>query len=425
MIGFPGRLKWGYAAVALFMAGDGFELAFLSRYLVDLGFTAVQASTVFTVYGLIAALSAWASGVLAEVYGPTRIMRIGAIAWIALHVLFLSVGIGLASFPLILLFYGARAVAYPLFIYAFVVRIAQAVPRERLASAMGWYWAMYSIGIGCIGTYLPSFTIPAIGYYGTLWLSVAWVAAGGIAVWLGLPATPAEERGAPVPLDRRLRELGRGATILVENRSIAIAAVVRVICNLTLFGFPVIMPLYLTSAGVGFTMPEWLRIWGTMFFVTIFTNIAWGWIGDRFGWLRQMRWFGCIGTAGATLAFYYIPAVYGADMPLMLLAAAWLGIGVSAFVPMGAIFPAMAPDHRGAAISAHNLAAGLSNFGGPLIATIAMPLIGFEGVCWFYAGLYLLGALLTLFIKVDQPGITVPRKPAPASDLELAQGAAS
>lgn len=405
------------------MAGDGFELAFLSRYLVDLGFTPVQASTVFTAYGLVAALSAWASGVLAEVYGPTRVMRIGAAAWVILHAGFLALGIGLTSLPLILLFYSLRAIAYPLFIYAFVVRIVQAVPKARLASAMGWYWAMYSIGIGCIGTYLPSFTISAIGYYGTLWLSIGWVSAAGIAAWLGVPPTAEKGDKASVPMNDRLRELSQGATILIENRSIAVAAIVRVICNLTLFGFPVIMPLYLTSPAIGFSMSEWLRIWGTMFFVTIFTNVAWGWIGDRFGWLRQMRWFGCLGTAGATLAFYYVPARFGADMPLMLVVAAWLALGVSAFVPMGAIFPAMAPDHRGAAISAHNLAAGLSNFAGPLIATLALPSIGFAGVCWFYACLYILGAVLTLFIKVEQPGLEPRKRSQSEPELKFAQGA--
>ncbi|PTQ12677.1 cytochrome C biogenesis protein CcdA [Sphingomonas oleivorans] len=410
MIGFPRHLLWGYVAIALFMTGDGFELAFLSKYLVDLGFTRVEASLVFTVYGLVAALSAWGSGVLAEVFGATRIMRIGAIAWIVLHILFLSLGIGLGNYPLILFFYGVRAIAYPLFIYAFVVRIAQAVPKERLASAMGWYWAMYSIGIGCLGTYLPSFTLPLLGYFGTLWLSVVWVAAAAVAVWTLLPPAT-EQAGAPIALDHRLRELARGATILIENRSILIAAIVRIICNLTLFGFPVIMPLYLTSDEIGFTMSQWLRIWGAMFFVTIFTNIMWGWMGDRFGWLRQMRWFGCIGCAIATLAFYYLPLRFGANMPAALAMAALLGIAVSAFVPMGAIFPAMAPNHRGAAISAHNLAAGLSNFLGPAIATVALPFIGFVGVVWIYAGLYLLGAVLTLFIHVDQPGIAHAARP--------------
>ena len=35
----PRSLNFGYAAIALFMTGDGFELTFLARYLVDLGYT--------------------------------------------------------------------------------------------------------------------------------------------------------------------------------------------------------------------------------------------------------------------------------------------------------------------------------------------------------------------------------------------------
>ena len=31
------------------------------------------------------------------------------------------------------------------------------------------------------------------------------------------------------------------------------------------------------------------------FFVTIFTNIMWGILGEKIGWMRQLRWFGCIG----------------------------------------------------------------------------------------------------------------------------------
>lgn len=80
LFGMPLSLIWGYIAIALFMTGDGIELAFLSRYVVDLGFSATQASLLFTVYGLLAALSGWSSGVLADVFGPRRIMRIGVAA---------------------------------------------------------------------------------------------------------------------------------------------------------------------------------------------------------------------------------------------------------------------------------------------------------------------------------------------------------
>lgn len=37
--GLPLNLIWGYIAIAVFMTGDGFELAFLSHYIKELGFT--------------------------------------------------------------------------------------------------------------------------------------------------------------------------------------------------------------------------------------------------------------------------------------------------------------------------------------------------------------------------------------------------
>ncbi|ENZ7710784.1 cytochrome C biogenesis protein CcdA, partial [Klebsiella aerogenes] len=36
--GLPLNLIWGYVAIAVFMTGDGFELAFLSHYIKELGF---------------------------------------------------------------------------------------------------------------------------------------------------------------------------------------------------------------------------------------------------------------------------------------------------------------------------------------------------------------------------------------------------
>ena len=160
--------------------------------------------------------------------------------------------------------------------------------------------------------------------------------------------------------------LVEGVTILVHNRQIALAAVVRVICNLTLYGFPVIMPLYLATTnnggGAWFKVSQWSQIWGFQFVVTIFGNVFWGRMGDSHGWMRQMRWFGCWFCVIGTLGIVYIPSVFGANMVLMCADAVVLGLGISAFVPMGAVFPALASEHKGAAISAHNLASGLTTF---------------------------------------------------------------
>ena len=108
-----------------------------------------------------------------------------------------------------------------------------------------------------------------------------------------------------------------------------------------------------------------MTIWGIQFAVTVFGNLFWGWIGDRFGWMRQMRWYGCWFCAAASLAFYYVPRVLGSNVVALAIAAVLLGMGVTAFVPMGAVFPALAPKEQGAAISINNLASGLTTFAGP------------------------------------------------------------
>ncbi|MDD1132037.1 MAG: MFS transporter [Pseudomonas sp.] len=406
LFGLPISLIWGFVAIAVFMTGDGIELAFLSRYVVDLGFSPTQATLLFTVYGLLAAISSWGSGVLAETFGPRRIMLIGVAAWIVFHVLFLIFGLEQQNYTLMVVFYGIRGLAYPLFIYAFMVWIAQVTPGARMASAMGWFWSMYCIGIGLLGNWIPSLSISRIGFINTLWVGVFWVAVAGLMIMYLVKERGAGKPDDAVTLVERLKTLSSGVTIIAERRGMFLIVLVRIICNLSLFGLPVILPLYLTSVEVGFSMEQWLHLWGVMFVVSIFTNVIWGQIGDRLGWLIQMRWFGCIGCALSSLAFYYLPQFYGAHFEIALIAAIGFGISVTAFVPMGAVFLALAPEQKGAAISAHNLAAGLSNFMGPGIATLFIATLGIKGVVWIYAGLYVAGAVLTFFIPVHQPRLS-------------------
>ncbi|MEB3369085.1 MFS transporter [Saccharopolyspora mangrovi] len=409
MFGMPRRLLFGYLALAVFMTGDGFELTFLSRFLVEKGFSPTQAGFAFTAYGLVVAFSAWTTGVLAEIVGAKRLMVLGGVLWMVLHVLFLTVG--LQSVLGTIVIYSLRGVAYPLFMYSFVVLIAQSVQPGRLASAMGWFWSSFSLGIGVMGAYVPSLLVPAIGEYATLWASLVFVAAGTAMCAFLVPGAPPEAaRTTERDGQGRARELLRGVTILVENRQIALSVVIRVLCNLTLYAFPMMMPLYLTTGDIGgqawFSLPEWMTIWAVMNAIALGSNVVWGRLGDRYGWMRQMRWCGFGGMAIATLAFAYVPVWFGAGFLLMVAAAVLFALSVTAFVPMGAIFPALAPGHRGAAISAHNLASGLTTFAGPGIATALLPVVGPIGVCWAFAGLMVLGTITTFFIHPPQPGIT-------------------
>lgn len=148
LYGFPLSFFWGYVAVAVFMTGDGFEMAFLSKHIVDLGFTPSQAAMVVTVYGLAAAVSAWATGVIAELITPQRAMAIGFIFWCVLHALFMVFGLGQNNYPLMLLFYGLRGLAYSLFIYSFVLLLVQKLPSKRVAAATGWFLGRVYAGYG-------------------------------------------------------------------------------------------------------------------------------------------------------------------------------------------------------------------------------------------------------------------------------------
>ena len=400
----PLALLGGYIAIVFCMTGDGIEQAFLSKYVVNLGFSAGDSALIFTVYGATAALASWLSGVLADVFTPRRVMLIGVAWWLIFHALFLSLGLGHLNLPLMLLFYGIRGVAYPLFFYGFFVWVVQRSRPHELASAIGWTWSMFTIGYGIVGSYLPSFTLGWIGYMGTLWMSMAWVFFGGLLIYFftgGVSAVPnaSLERGET----NKFAEIAKCVTLIFNNRNIALALITRIICNLSLFGFPVIMPLLYTSPQVGFSVSEWARIWGTFFLVQPVTNVVWGLIGDRIGWMRQMRWVGFCGCGTASLLFYWIPLHFPHNMFAASVAALLFAFTVTSFVPMGAIFPMMEPKHKGAAVSVQNLGGGLANFGGPMLAALILPLWGFKGVVIVYGALYYFAAILTLFIHVDQP----------------------
>ena len=72
------------------------------------------------------------------------------------------------------------------------------------------------------------------------------------------------------------------------------------------------------------------------------------------GWMRVIRWFGCLGMAASSLAFYYMPQYFGHNYWMAMIPAIALGTFVAAFVPMAAVFPALEPKHKGAAISVYN-----------------------------------------------------------------------
>ncbi|MFT9258412.1 MAG: MFS transporter [Acetobacter sp.] len=401
--GLPLALGWGYVSVALFMTGDGIEVTFLSRYVTDTGFSARDAALLFSAFGATAAVSGWLSGILAEVYGARHVMLVGAAWWVLCQVAFLKFGIEASSYQMMLLFYALRGFAHPLFFYAFFLRIVQVAPQTRLASALGWLWSVYTIGYGVLATFIAGIAIPHFGVLPTLWMSLFWIVAGAVVAFFAVTSAATPDRGAGGS-GRALRQALASLPVIIKNRDIAIMFFLRVVSNLSLYGFPVVMPLFYTSAQGGFSMAQWMMVYGVYFFVQPFGNVAWGLIGDRIGWIRQLRWAGFFGCALTTLLFYYVPLFAPGNMVLATGAAVLAAVTVTSFVAISALFPALVPSHKGGAVSIQNLGGGLSNFLGPALAAGLVTHWGVQGVIVAYAALYTVAGGMTFFLRFRQPG---------------------
>jgi len=404
-LGLSSALLWGYVAIAFFMTGDGLEQAFLSDYLVTQdGFSTSQAGTLFTVYGLVVAVAAFASGVLSEYFGPRRVMALATVGWIVFHTGFLAFGVMRHDYLMMLVMYAIRAIAYPMFVFSFVVWISYAAPQNRLSSAMGWFWCSYSLGVGVFGSYLPSLTIPWIGTLPTLWAASAFIAVGGV-----MASVLVRGREPSVAGERSLRGLG---VALVEtlrmpfsNVQLAYGMLQRMINQLALYGFIVMLPIVFVR-DIGFSQGRWLQLWSLVYLVTVFTNLMWGVLGDRIGWVRTVRWFGSLGLCAATLLLYFTPVLAGPNVWLTAGAVVVFGFALAAYVPLSALMPALEPTRRGQAIALLNLSAGASQFVGSLIVTLLWDRVGTTGTVLTLAGTYLVGFAVSFRMKVDQQSLT-------------------
>ncbi|MDT0456396.1 MFS transporter [Streptomyces sp. DSM 41527] len=419
-LGIPPALAWGFLGVLLFMTGDGVETGFFSKYLADQGLAKADAAAVIAVYGITVALGAWLSGALSDLWGPRRVMTAGFAIWLVFQLLMLTVALPAMNYPLLMLIYGLRGFGYPLFAYGFLVWVTAATPPQRLGTAVGWYWFAFTGGLPTLGSLVASATIPMVGSYRTLWLALGLVVLGGLLTLL-LVREPTGRSGLAPGRGRPLTALAGSVSIMRRRPRVAIGAAVRVFSTGSQFGFLVCLPFFFTET-VGFSTSAWLRLLSVMFAANIFANLFFGAVGDRLGWQRTMTWFGAVACALTCLVLYYVPVVAGPHFAAAAVAAALYGIALAGYVPISALVPALAPRHKGQAMSALNLGAGASTFAGPAVVALALGPVGVEGIVWIFAALHLATAVAIRFLEPD-PEFLTPDAPSAVADAGLPAGA--
>ncbi|MCK3684733.1 MFS transporter [Maribellus sp. YY47] len=393
-IGLPKHLSWGYLGVLIFMMGDGIEQGWLSPYLVGRGLSLEASATLFTVYGITIAVSAWFSGVFAETFGPRRTMFSGLILYLMGTAGFVGLGIPNINYPVMLGMYALRGFGYPLFAYSFLVWITYSTPAKQLGRAVGWFWFVFTGGLNVLGAYYSSWAIIKFGHINTLWTSVLWALIGAfLALWIN-KFYKIERKGA----ESKVKDLLKGITIMRDEPKVLMGGIVRVINTTAQFAFPVFLPMYMAQHG--FDTQQWLQIWGTIFTGNIIFNLIFGFVGDHIGWRNTVMWFGGVGCGISTLLFFYSPVFVGGNFWLVLVAGTLWGALLAGYVPLTALVPSLVKEDKGAAMSVLNLGAGLPVFVGPLLVALFHRFIGDEGVIWLLAGLYFLSAFLTKFITL-------------------------
>ena len=394
-IGLPSSLVWGFAGVMLFMMGDGIEQTWLSAYMQSNG---IDSATLFSVYGLTVALSSWLSGVIGETFGIKRTMLAGLILYIAGVLGFAFIGVAGMNYPTLLVTYAIKGLGYPLFAYTFMVWITYRVDKSSLSSAQGWFWFVFTGGLNVLGAYYGVFAKNHIGVTATLASAALFAAAGAV---LALVVNKSESTNRFVSQTEpekgnKIKDLFRGLAIIGREPKVLLGGIVRVINTTSQFAFVVFMPLYMAKYGV--SEGDWATIWGSIFVFNIIFNLIFGIIGDKIGWGKTVTWFGGVGCALTVLLFFYSPQICNNFWFILVCGVLWC-IMLAGYVPLSALVPSLVDDNKGAAVSVLNLGAGLAAVTGPLIVKIFQAPLGYEGIAWILAGLYIVSAILTVIIE--------------------------
>lgn len=417
-IGIPSVLKWGFLGLLIFQTGLGVESNFITPHLVEvLGSTEAAVSVIITSYSLAALIASYLSGVLSDLMGPKKVMLIGFIIWAVFQVAFL-LALQTGNYALVGITYFFRGLGYPIFSFSFLVWVNITALKSMQGTAVGWFYVMFTGGLPTLGSLVAIGAIPAFGggvkgEYGAMWVASVLALIGFLFVILGCRDEKGSKRIAPEG-ESTSKVLTSGIRLLFSNSKVMQGFLVRLINTAPQFGMFVIMPIVI-SDNLGWGQSRWLLMTVCIFAGNILFNAFFGAVGDRIGWVNTVRWCGVFASAVGLLAWWYVPHWVPAGSTwgyiVSVIAGVTYGICLAGFVPMGAIMPANAPKHRGAAMAMYTTAAGGAAFLGTAVVSVVLGITGALGweifaqksaVIWTFVALYGCAFIMVGNLRTDQ-----------------------
>ncbi|SDS45042.1 RbtT/DalT/CsbX family MFS transporter [Microlunatus soli] len=412
-LGIPHVLRWGFLGVLIFMTGHGVESNFISPLIAtELGNGTDNigaASTIIAMYGISVIIGSYLSGALSDLFGPRKIMMLGFAIWVVFEALFVVSLAVLHSEPLSLITYFLRGFGYPLFAFSFLVWVNAVADVKRNGAAVGWFYVMFTGGLPTLGSlyaliFIPIFGGGNTGEIGAMISGSGLVVLGFMIVMIGVQERTGRRRLAPAD-ESANRVVLSGVRLAASNPKIFMGFLVRLINTSPEFGMFVIMPAVIATQ-LGYGQSRWLAMTVCVYAGNILLNAVFGNIGDKFGWVRTVRWFGVFGSAAGLLLWWYVPNLLphsDVSFVLSVIAGVLFGIMLAGFVPMGAIMPNLTPDHKGAAMAMYTTAAGGAAFSGAgVVKLVQLFTDSNAAVVWAFVGLYAVAFVLVGFLKVPQ-----------------------
>jgi MFS family permease len=353
-IGMHRPIFWGFVAVFIFMIGDGVEISRLPGYLTSAGGLSGGQATLITgsVYGVGVLIASWFSGTLSAIWGPQRVMQLGAAIWVVFEILFLLFAINSGNLFLVGLIYGIRGLSYPLFAFGFLVWAQTVTPVHMRGSAAGWFWFAFTGGLPTLGAVVAAISVPLLGVYNTFWLSLVIVAIGGLIGSFGVREAqglqPIADENVEDP--RSYKRLLEGIDILWRDPRTTLGLVVRLVNTSPEYGFFYFMPFVFVTASAeapydGFMgAGQYSILVSLVYGANIGANLFFGIVGDYFGWRRTVTFFGCVGCAIATPLWFFGSLLTGSYL-FAVVAGMLYGILLAGFVPLSALMPSMVERH--------------------------------------------------------------------------------
>lgn len=424
-LGLPRPLVWGFVGLAIFMIGDGVETNILEPFLSsEHGFTVSSAGTLVTVYGVAVAIAAFFAAALSDLWGPRKVMTLGASIWVVFELAFLTLALTSSNTALIFLTYGIRGFGYPLFAYGFLVWITAVSPARQLGTGVGWFYVAFSAGLPTLGALTATISMQMfdLDFYQTLWVSLCLVIIGSLCALIGVRERIGRHPLVDDPSDTAAT-LGAGFRLLARDRRARFVTYIRTINSIPTYAMAIFFPAYFTEV-LDWPLHWFLLLTTVIYAVNLPFNPVNGRLGDRIGWSRTCVWSGSVFCAVTMALVYFVPlsltragvadsVAFGAT----LVAGALFGVALAGFVPLSAIAVSLMPERPGAAMSTYNLGIGAAVAAGPALVAVFHPLVGNTGLVIIFVVLYVISAFMGHALRGTQPGFDGVPADAELSDV--------